>query len=171
MQPHETIELAFIVLAGVALILQTVVLIAMALGLGKAVQSIKDDIGEIRTAVIPVAHDTKNLIARLSPKIERTVTDVSELTHGLRLQAEELEVVTSEILQRVRKETGRLDTMFSGTLDAVDKASVYVTDVVAKPVKQISGILAAIKAIVESLRASDHAYRAPENHRDNDIFY
>lgn len=171
MQNHELIEVVFIILASVALIMQTILLIAMFLGLGKAIQSIKEEIGDIRSSVVPVAQNAKDLIERLSPKVERTVTDISELTHGLRLQAEELEVVVSEILQRVRKETGRIDTMFSGTLDAVDRASVYVTDVVAKPVKQISGILAAVKAIVESLRASEHAYRAPANHRDNDIFY
>jgi hypothetical protein len=37
-------------------------------------------------------------------------------------------------------------------------------------VRQLSGVLASIKAIVESLRASDPAYREPTAHNDKDMF-
>lgn len=171
MQTHETIELAFIVMAGVALIMQTVILVAMFMGISKGLQSVKDEIGEFKSNVMPVVHNTRDLIERLSPKVERSISDISDVTQRLRTQAIELESVASEVLERVRRESGRIDDMFSGTLDAVDKASVYVTDVVAKPVRQISGILASIKAIVESLRNSDPAYRRPSNHKDKDIYF
>ena len=42
---------------------------------------------------------------------------------------------------------------------AVDKASAYVTEVVSKPVRQLNGILASIKAIIESLTVPNHGYR------------
>ena len=171
MQNHELIELVFIVLASVALIMQTILLIAVFVGMGKAIQSIKEEIGEIRSTVMPVVHNTRGLIERLSPKVEQTVGDITDIVGRLRAQTVELEIVSTEILQRVRKETGRIDNMFSGTLDAVDRASVYVTDVVSKPVRQISGILASIKAIVESLRTSETSYRGASNHKDKDVYF
>jgi len=168
MQNHELIELVFIVLASVALIMQTILLIAVFVGMGKAIQSIKEEIGEIRSTVMPVVHNTRGLIERLSPKVEQTVGDITDIVGRLRAQTVELEIVSTEILQR---ETGRIDNMFSGTLDAVDRASVYVTDVVSKPVRQISGILASIKAIVESLRTSETSYRGASNHKDKDVYF
>jgi len=60
--------------------------------------------------------------------------------------------------------------MFSSTLDAVDKAAGFVTSTVAKPVRQIAGLLAGLKAVAESLRASDPAYREPTLRNDKDLF-
>lgn len=170
MQSHETIELAFVVLAALALLTQTFILLAMYFGITKGIRSLKEEIDDIRSTVMPTVHDTLRLVERLSPKVESTMTDFAELTHGLRIQAAEFEVVASEVLQRVRKETGRIDGMFSSTLDAVDKASFYVTKAVSKPVRQISGLLASLKAIIESLGNSDQGYRQPVVHDDKDQF-
>ena len=64
-----------------------------------------------------------------------------------------------EILERIDKQSSRIDTMFSSTLDTVDKASSFVTHTVGKPVRQLSGLLAGVKAAVESLRTNDNSIR------------
>ena len=95
---------------------------------------------------------------------------MSEIARSVRAQAVEFESVTIEVLDRVRKETGRIDTMFANTLDAVDKAGDYVTRAVSKPMRQISGVLASIKAIVESLSTPQPPVRGNNIHRDEDMF-
>jgi hypothetical protein len=57
----------------------------------------------------------------------------------------------------------RVDAMVSSALDAVDSAAVFVAETVNKPVRQISGLLASVKAIVESLGASQPAQRASQS--------
>lgn len=181
---HETIELAAIVLGALALILQTIILLALYRGVSKSTQSMKEQIGDLRSSVMPVLDSTRVLVdstreivdstralsVRLTPKVEAAVADVSELARVLREQAADVEAVVGDALERVRKQTGRIDAMFSGTLDAVDKAGAFVTEVVGKPVRQLSGLLASVKAIVESLRATDGAYREPSMHDDKDMF-
>jgi uncharacterized protein YoxC len=167
---HDTIELVCIALGALALLMQSIVLVAVFLGLKKTSQSLKEEIEEIRSSVMPVVHTTRNLLDHVGPKVEQTANDLAALTHSLRKQALEMEGAVTEIVDRVRKETGRIDTMFSSTLDAVDKASAYVTQTVSKPVRQISGILASLKAIVESLRSSDSSFREPVIHNDKDMF-
>ena len=54
-------------------------------------------------------------------------------------------------MDRVRKQSDRMDGMISHFLDTVDRAGNYLTDAVSKPVRQISGVLGAVKAIIESL--------------------
>ena len=175
MPTHETIELACIAVTAVALVTQTIILLVIALGANKAIKSLKEDIDDMRASVMPTVHNVRDLVDRLSPKVEQTITDVSEITAGLRRQAVAVEEVGGEVLARVRKETGRLDQMFSGTLDAVDKASNFVTHAVSKPIRQISGILASLKAIVESLSTPDTTYKKPSGysdsiHDDKDMF-
>lgn len=174
---HETIELACIGVAALALLMQTIILLALYRGVSKATQSMKEEIEELRSSVTPildttrqVVGTTRELMVRLTPKVEATVVDVAELARGLRVQAADVEAATEEILERVRKLTERIDGMFSGTLDAVDKAGAFVTEAVGKPLRQLSGLLAAVRAIVESLRASDPSFREPRLHDDKDTF-
>jgi hypothetical protein len=167
---HETIELACIALGALALVMQAIALLSIAIGISKSTKQMKEQVEEMRSAVMPIVDTTRELLVRLTPKVESTVTDVSEMAHKLRAQLAEVEVAVNEILVRVQKQTSRLDTMFSGTLDAVDKASVFVAETVSKPVRQLSGLLAALKAIVESLQASDSAHREPNPHNDKDMF-
>jgi hypothetical protein len=102
------------------------------------------------------------------------VSDAAEVTRKMRAQAEDAEAAVEDILDRVRKQSSRVDGMLTGTLDAVEKASVFVSETVTKPVRQLSGLLAALKAIIESLRAADQAangvYREQGSHDDTDMF-
>jgi ABC-type transporter Mla subunit MlaD len=171
MQNQETIELACVVMTAFALVTQVIILLAVTLGASKSIKSIKGEIEELRSAIVPVVHSTRELMEKLSPKVEQTVTDLSEVAKVLRKQAAELDVVSTEVLTRVRKETGRIDTMLAETLDAVDKASTYVTQAVNKPIRQISGVLASAKAIIESLSTpAPPAYRQPTYRDDKDLF-
>ena len=174
---HETIELACIALGALALLIQSIVLLAIFLGMGKATKKMQEEIEDIRSSVMPVVKDTKELVEnaralfiRLSPKVESTVTDVAELTRSFRAQAADVEVSIEEILGKARKQAGRIDSMVSGTLDAVDNAAAFVTETVSKPVRQLSGLVASVKAMVESLRESSPAYREPAAHDDKDMF-
>ena len=174
---HETIELACIALGALALLIQSIVLLAIFLGMGKATKKMQEEIEDIRSSVMPVVKDTKELVEnaralciRLSPKVESTVTDVAELTRSFRAQAADVEVSIEEILGKARKQAGRIDSMVSGTLDAVDNAAAFVTETVSKPVRQLSGVLAGIKAAVESLGASNSKYHEPGVHDDKDMF-
>jgi hypothetical protein len=88
----------------------------------------------------------------------------------LRAQVAEVEASATEIIERVRKQSARIDEMFSGVLDSVDRAGDYVSETLGKPVRQIAGVVDALKAIVESLRTPPpEPYESPTS-RDRDTF-
>ncbi|HEY1903926.1 MAG TPA: hypothetical protein VGG56_15945 [Terracidiphilus sp.] len=169
---HDMIELAFIAVAALALLTQAIILLAIYSGMSKAVKSLKQDFEDMKSSVLPTAEKTRDLVEksrtlveRVSPKLESTVTDLSELAHLLRTQVTDVEAAVEQILERVRQQSNRIDGMFSGTLDAVDKASGFVTNAVSKPVRQLSGVLAALKAVIESLRTYDSSYQGAHDER------
>jgi uncharacterized protein YoxC len=166
---NESILLAFAVVTGLALVFQTIVLVVFFISMRKAAAAIKEEVDEIRSTIIPLVHNTRDLCSRVGPKIESTidkiettVDDLSEIVHGLRIQTAEVQMATLEIMGRVRRQSDRIDGMFSNALDVVEHAGGFLANVVSKPVRQVTGVVASVKAIVDSLRASES--RPRHNH-------
>lgn len=166
---NGTMMLAFVAITGLAVLLQAIVLLAILSAARKAarsIESLKEEAETLRSSMMPVIHSTgelftkfSDLYERIAPKIESSATDLAQLAHGLRVQTALVQSSTQEILERVNNQSRRMDSMMTGVLDAVDRAGSFVTEIVSKPVRQISGILASIKAVVESLSRSEAAGR------------
>lgn len=182
---NQTILLALAVAIGLAVLLQTIILLAMFVTMRKVIGTIREEAESWRAAVMPVIYDAQEILAssrvslahsqelfansqkllinaqgflsRVSPKIESTASDVAEITRVLRRQSIEMQYSTLAIMERVRVQSDRVDGMVSNFLDTVDRAGGFVTDVVSMPVRQISGVLRSAKAIIESLRGSGAA--------------
>lgn len=169
----QIILLAFAVVTGLAVILQTIFLLAILVATRKTFSALRNEVEKMRSALMPVIYDTRDILAstrdmlgrtqevlttaqgfltRVAPKVEASASDLAEITRGLRVQSVQMQSSAMEILERVRRQSDRIDGMFTGVLDTADRAGGFVTDVIGKPVRQISGMLNAVKAIIESLR-------------------
>ena len=170
---NQTIQLALVVAVALAFVLQAIVLLAVFVVIRKAARSMREDLEDLRSSIAPIIYNTRDLLTRLTPKIEETTSDLAVLTHSLRMQAADVQSAADEIVDRVRRQASRLDTMLSNLLDAVERASAFMADAVAKPMRQISAILASAKAVIESLRTADPAAARAQSNRangDNDMF-
>jgi uncharacterized protein YoxC len=170
---NETILLAFAVVTGLAVLLQTIFLLAIFISVRKAVVGLRNEVEKLRSSLMPVIYDTRDILAgtrdifantqdflanaheflvRVTPKVEAAVGDLTEVTRVLRVQSAQVQSSATEIMERVRRQSDRVDGMVSTLLDTVDRAGGYVANVVTKPVRQISNLLGSVKAIVETLR-------------------
>ena len=165
---NETLMLAFVALTGIALSAQAVILLAIFLSVRKAAKGVKEDIDDLRASILPVVDSTRTVIARLAPKVEAATNDISEMVRTLREKSYEVDESVSEILERLHRQSARLDGMLSGALDTVDRAGEYVAEAVSGPVRQVSAVLASIKAIVGALRAPSPASRRTIDSGDED---
>ena len=156
---NQTLLLAFVALTGLAVLLQAIILLAIFITLRKAVRSVREESEKLRSSLMPIIYETRDILvgtqgflSRVTPRLETAATDLAVIMHGVRAQSEELQSSAQELLERVRKQSERLDQMFSGLLDSVDHAGEFVVETVSAPVRKISRVLRAAKAIVESLR-------------------
>jgi hypothetical protein len=170
---NQNILLAFVVITGLAVSLQAILLLIIFITLRKATGIIRDEAENLHSSLMPVLYDTRDTLAsaretlvstqefltnaqgfltRVSPKVEATAGDLAEITHGLRTQVAQMQSSALEIMDGVQMQSNRLNHMITGLLDTVDRAGNFVTNVVSRPVQQVSGILRMVKAIVESLR-------------------
>ena len=141
------------------------------LTLRKTVNSVREQVEELRSTAMPVLAETKAFLDRVGPKIDSVATDLAELTHGLRAQSTELQITATEIIERVRRQTSRMDHMFTGMLDTVERAGGFVTDVISVPLRQLGAVAASLKAVVGVL-VSRNAPQPREMHSpsDKDMF-
>ena len=148
----QTILLAILAIVALAILAQAILLLAIFLAVRKAAHSLKEEVEDLRSAVMPIVYNTRELFLRVAPRIEDTAADLAAMAHGLRTQTDDIQASANDVLDRVRQQTARLDGMITGVFDAVDRATGFVTEAVARPMRQLSGILASAKAVVESLR-------------------
>ena len=169
---NQSIQLILIAVVVLAMVFQSIILIALFATMRKAAHDASEKLASIHASVIPLIDNSRALMERLTPKIDKTSDDLTALAHSLRIQTDDLQTAANEIISRVRTQASRLDTLVTDLLDGVDRASNFMADAVARPMRQVSAVLASVKAAVESLRSAEPGPRSrPGNSPgDNDLF-
>ncbi|MGA2341259.1 MAG: hypothetical protein ABSF75_15295 [Terracidiphilus sp.] len=173
---NQTIQLALFALVALAMLAQAIVMFAAFLVVRKAARTADEKFEAFQSSVTPLINNTRALVTRLTPKIEQTADDLAALTHSLRVQTADVQFAANEIITRARVQATRLDVMLSHVLDTLDRTGHFMSDVVNKPMRQFSAILASVKAVVESLRngapePNSHSNARPNPpSRDHDMF-
>ena len=159
MHDTQTIQLVLTAVAAGALALQTIFMIVMTVIAMKAMNTVKKELEEYRSVVIPVAEKMKPIVDRvntmvndLAPRIDEIGTQVTAMSKSLREQTAELQLATHEIIDRTRKQANRVDGITTSVLNRVERAGEVMSDAVVKPMRQLSGIIASVKAAVDALR-------------------
>jgi hypothetical protein len=149
----ETVLIVFVALTGFAVLLQACVLFAIYISLSKTAKAALEVTEDVKATVVPMVHSTRELVERITPQVMTISAGLAELTEMLRKETRGVSVSASEIMQRVNDQTKRLDAMLTNGLDVVDHAGRVVEAAVAAPVRQVNGIMAAIRAIIETYRS------------------
>ncbi|MGZ5120677.1 MAG: hypothetical protein ACXWCK_31785 [Burkholderiales bacterium] len=145
---NETLLVIFVGLTGFALLVQAIVMLAAFLTMRKTVVSLQADVHELRESAMPIIEKSRDTLEKLAPKIESVSNDVSDVVRTLREQTHQFQLVAGDVLDRVHRQTSRVDNMFTGVVDGVEHASNVVVDSVARPVRQVSAFLAGAKAFL-----------------------
>jgi hypothetical protein len=170
---HDTVTLIFVGATAVAVLLQAGILLALFIVVRRTAKAIHSEVEVLRTTALPILDHTKDFVRGITPKLDSVATDLTEMARGLRTQTMEFQASASDLLERVHRQTGRVDTMVSGALDSVDRASTVVNDAVSVPLKHLSGVAAFAKAAIESFRTngpSEPRTQPTHSAADKDLF-
>jgi hypothetical protein len=164
----ETLLIIFVALTGIAVLLQACVLFAIYISLRKTAQSAVQATGDFKATVLPMVHSTRELVERITPQIITISEGLASLTETLKKETKGVSLSATEIMQRVNRQTERLDTMLTSGLNAVERAGDVVETAVAAPVRQVNGILAAIRAVIDTYRSFGTRVKSAYPNGDND---
>ncbi len=161
----QNLLLAIVAVGAFALLLQTLFVIALLVTIRKAVKRVQEELEHYRSALMPLILKTRDLLQNIAPRLEDTANDFTVISRRLREQTAEIQSAANDIIDRTRYQANRVDSMLTSVFDRVERAGVFVSDTVARPMRQLTGIVASVKAVVESLIEphGEHRPRVPKS--------
>ena len=153
----QVVTLVFTIVTGIGVLLQAAVLFAIFLGLKETGKKLREVTERLEGAVTPLVSTSRNLVEDISPKIKHITTNLVGASDMLRKQAEHVGTVVTDVTTRSQKQTARVDSMISGALDSIGSASAAVEKTIAAPLRKFNGMLAGLRAGVDTLRTNQAA--------------
>lgn len=141
----------FILLTGIAVMLQAGVLLAMYLTMRKSGERMEALASEIKTKVLPAVEQGQEVLNELRPRLQVIAENLEETTTTLRSQVKRVDATVNDAVDRARLQVIRADELLSRTLDRVEQTSDMVHKTVISPVRQLSGLMQGITVALEFL--------------------
>lgn len=141
----------FILLTGLAVMLQAGILLAMYLAMRKSTMLMESMAAEVKTKVLPTISQAETLMTDIRPKLEVIAENLQESTTVLREQVQRMDATVKDAVDRGRLQIIRADELLTRTLDRVEQTTDMVHNTVISPVRQLSGLIQGLTVGLEFL--------------------
>ena len=162
----------FVIVTAVAIVLQAIMLIALFLQLRRTAARVEETIADLNTRLSPIISRLQILVDDVSPRISGLVADASELTRLARGQAQKLDRILTETMERLRLQLIHVDQILTGAMETIEEAGSRMRDTVWGPVVKASAMIRGIQSELEFLRAARgrRSVEQPSEQQDEGMF-
>ena len=122
---------------GIAVAVQTIVLIGVLMVLRKSSGKMEAIATDLHQRTVPILETTTTLLNNTKPQIETIVANLTESSTQLKQQVE-------EVVDRARLQVVRADELVSRTMDKVEQTTEMVQHTVISPIRQFAGVLSGV---------------------------
>lgn len=143
---------AFVVVATVAIIVQMGILVAMYLQFRTTTRQMHQIASDLQRKIDPILVRVNRVLENSEEKISSIVTDAAEMTRTARAQAQKVDRVVTEALDRMRAQIIRVDTILTGALETIEDAGVKFRRSFLGPLQNASAVLKGIKTGIDFIR-------------------
>ena len=142
----------FVVVTALAIVLQAVILIALFLQMRRTAARVEQTVTDLNTKLNPLISRVQTLVEDVSPRISGIVADASEITRLARGEAQKVDRILSEALERFRMQLIHVDHILSGAMEAVEDAGSQLRQTVWTPVMKATALLRGVQAGLDFFR-------------------
>jgi methyl-accepting chemotaxis protein len=136
----------FVALVAVAMVVQAIVVILIAVGAAKARKELLSIAQDLRAKALPVVEGTRSMLHEMQPKIRVVTENLVETSHIVRAKAAEIDTTISDVNVRARAQSARVDEMVTSVLDATEGIASTLQKSVSVPVREFHGLMNGLKA-------------------------
>ena len=111
----------FVFVTGAAVVLQAFVLIAVFIQLRRTAARVEETVKDLNAKLSPILSRLQFLVEDVSPRISGIVADAAELTRLARSQAQKVDRVMTETMERLRLQLIHVDQILTGAMEAVEE--------------------------------------------------
>jgi hypothetical protein len=159
----------FVAMVAIAMVAQAAVVIGAAYGAYKARKQLLTIAEELRAKTLPVIDDAQGMVRELRPKLTVITDNLVETSHVVRSKAADFDSTISEVNNRARAQTARVDDMFTSVLDTTAGIASAVQKSVTVPVREFHGIMNGLKAGMDVLTGRRENHRSNQNYPDTEV--
>jgi hypothetical protein len=144
---------AFIVIATLAIVIQMAILLAMFVQLRSAIGTFTRIASQLQARMDPILVRTNRILEDSEERIASIMGDGAEIARVARSQAQKVDRVFSDMVERLRIQVVRADHILTGALEVIEETGSTIRSKVWKPVHQASAVLKGIKAGLDFIRS------------------
>src|ERR1700682_1552206 len=111
----------FVVVTAVAVVVQTIVLVTLFLQLRRTAARVEETISDFNARLTPILSRIQILVEDISPRVSGIVSDAAELTRLARGQAQKVDRILTETIERLRLQLVHVDQILTGAMEAVEE--------------------------------------------------
>jgi hypothetical protein len=141
----------FVGMVAVAMVVQAIAVIVMAIGTAKASKRALEIADDLRTKIGPVLEATQSVFHDAAPKVKIITENLVETSHMVRNKAAEFDATANELNMKTRAQAARVDGMVTSVLNTTADISETLQRVVKVPVRELTGLVNGFKAGVDVL--------------------
>jgi hypothetical protein len=163
----------FIVATAVAVVLQAIVLIALFIQLRRTAARVEQTVADLNTKVTPLISRVQLLVDDISPRISGIVADASEITRLARGEAQRVDRILNEALERLRMQLIHVDHILTGAMEAVEEAGSHLRQTIWGPVVKATALIRGVQAGIDffrNVRQGREPVEPPAEHQDEGMF-
>ena len=153
----------FVVVTALAIVLQAVILIALFVQMRRTAARVEQTVTELNSRISPVISGIQNLVEDITPRISGIVADASEITRLARSEAQKMDRVLSEALERLRMQLIHVDHILTGAMEAVEEAGSHLRQTVWGPVVKATAMIRGVQAGIDFFKTARRR-RGPIDH-------
>jgi hypothetical protein len=167
---NSKLLMVFVGMVAVALIVQAIALIAMAVGAAKARKRGLEIVEEVRLKLMPIMDNTHTFIQDTAQKVKIITENFVETSHVVRAKAQEFDVTASDLNAKTRAQAARVDGIVTSALNTTTDVAETIQRGIKIPLREVSGIINGVKAGLDVLvgRAKGFGSGRTHSRRDSD---
>jgi hypothetical protein len=161
---------AFIVIAAVAIVTQTLILAVMALQMKTAIERFNRIATELQSKIDPILVRTSRILEDSEDRIASIMGDAAEITRVARGSAQKIDRVFTEAVERLRIQVIRADQILTGAMEVLEDTGTRFRKSLWEPVQQASAILKGLKVGLDFLRGQRRGGQSESARQDEELF-
>ena len=162
---------AFIVIAAVAIVIQMGILWAMLVSMRSAIDNFTQLAKDLHTRIDPILLRVNRILEDSEDRITSVMGDAAEITRLARGQAQKVDRVFTDAVERLRVQVIRADQIITGVIEVVEEAGSTVRKTVWGPIHQVSAVIKGLKVGLDLIRGQQRRRPEPDGAtQDEELF-
>jgi 5-hydroxyisourate hydrolase-like protein (transthyretin family) len=146
-------------------------LVAMFFRIRVAVDQISKVANEFQNRMGPILLRVNRILDDSEGRIQSIMSDASEITRVARTQAQKVDRVFTDAIERLRAQIIRADQILTGTLEVIEETGSKFKSTVWRPVQQASALIKGLKVGIDVLRGGGRRSAEAESvTQDEELF-